>query len=156
MLEEPRKPVVLFVLPILSLQGPPSLPVPSSTSPTPTLQVPGRAVSCSHLELLTVLPCPFLSSCLCRSPGIKGLICGGMNSCKRQGMSLSLSGVMLRTHSSSYIPVVPQANPRQVCMCGCLYYVRVKSGFLGKHVTTGILFYNSEFQKCYVTFSKSN
>lgn len=61
------------------------------------------------------LPIPVF---LLRSPGMKGLTCGGMSSCKRQGKSVSRSGVMRRTRSSSCIPAVPRASLRQV-VCGC-------------------------------------
>lgn len=103
--------------PIPPSQGPPSLQHPDLPVPPWPFHERGRRVSCLHLELFTVLPCPFLSSSRCRSPGTRGLTCGGTNSCRRQGMSVSLSGVMLRTRSSSCTPAAPQANPRQVCVC---------------------------------------
>lgn len=99
----------------------PHLPV----SPQP-LQVPG--ISCPHLELFTVLSCPFLPFFSCRSLGMRMLTCGGMNSWRTQGMSVSLSGVMLRTRSSSCTPVAPQANPRQVCVCTCAHACIVRKG----------------------------
>lgn len=114
---------------------PPSQDLHLPLPPWP-LQVLGRDEFCPQPELFTVPPCPFLFSSPCRSPGMRGLTCGGMNSCRRQGMSVSLNGVMLKTHSSSCTPVAPQANPRQVCVCVYIHCVRVRREFLRKHVIT--------------------